>query len=244
MLQRLATMFNNRPDRVRDCEGFERPSVFESEFLRRAAYLWLFPPPGLHLMLGIFAKIYEALLQALDDEERAAHDEALRTLFIHKSCYFGGKFEGNSTRKILKNLEKAGLLPAESNIRGRQLYDLLSAFNDVVTSCFGLHRTENFEETIAEFRELYDKSGLSEPLKVHAVLCHVVKYLKTYEAAGVGLALPSEQALEYSHSPFWRLWKRRAAASDCPTYGKRLVGALADYNYDVVEVNTKTPVTE
>lgn len=251
MLERLATRFNNKPEHVKDCEGFERESILP-EFCRRCKLLKLFPPPGLHIMLGIFDKLYEALVKLFSEFAMEEHIAALLRLGVRKSVYFGGKFEGNATRTILSRLDDAMLRPnpemllnAERDAeKATQYFDLLVSFNRVVEDCFGLTRVASYGASIDDFAAKYKLSGLSQPLKVHAVLSHVKAYLEEFEEKDVGMARASEQAGEHCHGVWHRYWKRRACSEDSPSYAQRLVSALADYNYDVVDVNTTTPDAE
>lgn len=193
------------------CSGVEA-----KPFIDHPDFLWQFPPPALHLLLGILQKCYDAIIKRMQETERKAHELKLQLLGIKKSKYFGGCFEGNECRKILKNLDATGL---NANADCLPIYKVLEAFNEVVESCFGMTRTTDYKEKIRTFKEAWIEAkdqcpDMTITSKAHYVVDHVPAYLEKYEAEGVGLGLISEQAIEHSHHCFKGVWDLRYKRSE------------------------------
>eukprot|EP00733_Pompholyxophrys_punicea_P000585 Pompholyxophrys_punicea_v1_NODE_178_length_2994_cov_7.487581.p1 type:complete len:680 gc:universal NODE_178_length_2994_cov_7.487581:2498-459(-) len=181
-------------------------------------------PPGLHLLLGVFHKLYDAMKAKMRARQLQLHEAALKKHCIFRSEYFGGSFEGNQVRKILKLLDSLHMLPGPELSALREL-------NRVVVACFGMHREADYQKRIADFIDAYKRTKLSVTLKVHVLAKHVVDYLETRSEANMGLAFYSEQATESSHSKYKRAWKRFKTNVDNPLYGERLLNCVKDFNF-------------
>ena len=107
------------------------------------------PPPELHLLLGPTQHIVDELAKLWPDCEGW-----LRSINVTRTDYFGGAFEGNDCRKILKNVSS---LEARCPDEFQDFVDTLAAFGVVVRSCYGYSLSDTYKESIAKFTEAYLK---------------------------------------------------------------------------------------
>ena len=87
-------------------------------------------------------------------------------------------FKGNQSRKFLKSvpmLETLLMLEGPQEIRkGVPYIKVLSLFDKVVDTCFGMTLKPKYEEAILAFKEAYMELGVSITPKVFK---HIVAYL-------------------------------------------------------------------
>ena len=93
------------------------------------------PSPELHLLLGPTNLMIEELGKVWGE----CH-AWLQSLHVTKEEYFGGNYEGNECRKILK---KSNSLETRCPQEFQQFVKSLTTFNDVVASCFGKNLSNN-----------------------------------------------------------------------------------------------------
>lgn len=187
-------------------------------------------PPALHLRMGIVTKLYWEAAERMDEEEWAAHEEAMRKCGVRRSEYHGQSFEGDQAKKLLRNLAKLKLCP---NDACRPFYEALVAFIAVDKSCFGIMREDDYKVHISAFNTAYKKcvdAGGSATTKVHLVVKHVVEFLENFQCPKYGLGFFSEQALESSHSKFHKTWKNWNYEESTPGYDERVRQAVIDFN--------------
>ena len=110
----------------------------------------LFPPAELHLLMGSVSTLYGELLKISPDCEGWSQQ-----LHLKREEYHGGLFNGNDSRKLIKNVR---VLEEISPPQARGFVDTFQAFNRVVEACYGLDLTPNFKEKIAYFRKCYKKT--------------------------------------------------------------------------------------
>ena len=106
--------------------------------------------------------------------------------------------------------------------------EAFSAFNDVVSSCYGFDLATDYEEKIEIFRQSYMQLGVSITPKVHAVFYHIADFCNL---TGFGLGPWSEQCGESIHHDFNEVWGHfKVNDTDHPKYGKALLDAVCYYN--------------
>lgn len=148
---------------------------------------------------------------------------------MEKEILFGGSFNDNSSRNLLKNVDiLKGILPSFN----LEFYDVFHAFNNVVISHFGSEYDElNADKYILEFRRSYEKLCSTSTLrctpKVHAILFHVPQFCKN---SNRGLGIFNEQAFEAVHAEFKNTWIRFKRSVEHPTYGDKILRAVCVFN--------------
>ncbi len=149
------------------------------------------PPPELHLLLGTTQHLYDSLSKLWP-----GIDAWLASINITKSDYFGGCFEGNDARKILKNISS---LEERCSEDLRSYIETFRKFDDVVSSCYRHDLAENYKDNIAEFSSLFFNLMISVTPKIHAVMYHIEEFC---DYSGTGLGPYSEQTSESLHQEF------------------------------------------
>ena len=178
------------------------------------------PPPELHLMLGPVNHMYDELNKVWLKSE-----DWLKSCYVKKSDYHGGKFEGNECRKLLKNIDSLENLCPEIN---KNFVAAFSDFNDVVSSCYGSDLKSNYKRTIAKFRASFLKLNISVTPKVHAVFYHIEEFCAL---KGMGLGPFSEQTSESIHHEFTKLWENYLIKDlSHPLYAEHLLHAVQMFN--------------
>ncbi len=191
-------------------------------------------PPQLHLMMGVTSKIWDELLVRLEKDalaDKKVVEEWARLQNIAKKDYRGGVMEGNQCRKLLKkSLDLIPHLPQKYKLFGLALH----RFDDVVSSCFGMHVVGDFEKSISDFKAAYGALGLSVTPKIHATVVHVPEWIKRHEARTgqrVGLGYASEQASESVHRDFLNRWEQGYKVSESnDKYADQLLRCVVRYN--------------
>lgn len=155
----------------------------------------LFPPPELHLMLGVVTSIYMSL-------EKLFPDTAKRWLTSnHLEKNLGrAAFQGNQCKKLLDSID---YLRSICDIGAVKYVSALKSFNDVVLSCFGIELKPDFKDKINKFMLDFMDTGIRVTPKIHAVFYHVPDFCEKFQK---GLGFFSEQAVESAHFDFDLLW--------------------------------------
>ena len=110
--------------------------------------------------------------------------------------------------------------------------DTLSAFKDVVDSCFGYVLDPFYKQVLAKFRgsltKLADVFNVSFTNKLHVICVHLEEF---FDLVGNGLAMYSEQETENSHSDFDSLFDRyRVKDVESKMFGVQYLMAVMNYN--------------
>ena len=159
------------------------------------------PPPELHLLLRVVNKIFKELQAAVPSVASAWLDK----IGIVQPQLHGGEFTGNMCRRLLKHvacLQDIGRRSSQHVLINR-FATALSAFNDVVTHCFGQDLHPEFEASIHHFQETYLRTGMNATTAVHIVFVHLIQFCR-YKKCSLGHY--SEQASEAVHSDFSKMW--------------------------------------
>lgn len=188
-------------------------------------------PPQVHLAIGIVSKYHYALTggNLMSDDEKKAHEEALKSAGIMRSRYFPNTFEGRHAKKLLWNLPKLKLCPNDKCI---PIYKVLEAFAEVERSCFRVLREPDFIEKIREFRSACKACGESVSPKMHLLDDHVISFLLQFTDPPYGLGYFSEQALESAHHKFKQTWLNWNFNESTSGYEKALMAAVLDFNFE------------
>ena len=107
------------------------------------------PPPELHLLLGPTQHMIDELSKVWPGV-----NGWLATLNVKRTDYFGGAFEGNDIRKIVKCAASLAERCPEEFIK---YVHALVSFNEVVKSCYGETLHKNYEKDIQNFKAAYLK---------------------------------------------------------------------------------------
>lgn len=181
-----------------------------------------FPPPELHLMIGIVSKLFNELMKKWDGAEKW-----LSEIHVDQESYHGGSFTGNSAKKLLKNINKLEEIAEEEMEVCQSFVDAFKSFEKVVDACFGMDLTDGFQASIQEFHNAYKKLNIPVTPKVHVVLFHVQDFCEEF---GRGLGFYSEQASESVHQDFDSFWERFKVNKNNPQFGSHLLRAVSSYN--------------
>ena len=149
----------------------------------------------------------------------------MKTLHIKREEYHGGAYNGNDSRKLLKNVN---ILKQSCPSPFKGYVDAFNAFDEVVMSCYGTVLQQNYKQKIEEFQKKYLNLKVSVTPKLHAVFFHVAEFCNM---VGTGLGPWSEQTAESLHHDFNEIWKNfEVRKIEHPEYAKRLLDAVVMYN--------------
>jgi hypothetical protein len=95
------------------------------------------------------------------------------------------------------------------------------------TKCYSFNLEHDFEESIVDFTNSWEKLQLPSTSKYHIAKYHVSEFCNE---TGRGLGLHNEQASESVHCDFDEIWQRYKAPKSLHIYNDRLISALIDYN--------------
>ena len=215
-----------QPDRtkLKSYQNCEHRPVFEDS--DDTLILDKCPPPQLHILLGVFNQIFKFMADVWP-----AANEWPAKLCLEKEAQFGGTFNGNSCRKLLKNLH---LLKNLRPPRGAKHYlNILETLNKIVAGCFGSKLSESYKRDIKQFDSEYgllmDKSG--QPLKKTPKVQHLIIHVPQFcQKTGIGLGVFSEQVVESMHSKFDKVWKNFSVPLGHASYGQKLFRATMRLN--------------
>ena len=180
-----------------------------------------FPPPELHLMIGVVNTLFKELLKNWDNAQLW-----LELCHIEREFYHGGSFTGNSAKKLLKNISKLEEI-AEGVSMCYPFIDAFKCFNKVVDSCFGMKLDDDYENNIEAFRLAFQRLGIRITPKVHIVFFHVIEFCNKFIK---GLGYFSEQASESVHYDFNACWEKFKVHSTHRDFGSHLFNAVSRYN--------------
>ena len=187
---------------------------------RESLIIDIYPPPELHLMLGVVNHLYKAI-----EQEWAGVRHWAETCHVERQAYQGGSFDGNSCRKLLKNVDH---LQSMCPLQVLKFVKALRDFNQVVSACFGAELdVDCFAKYIHDFRESYLDLGIPVTPKAHRVFYHVEEYCRRNNSS---LGRSSEQSLEAVHSDFKSTWSKYKVSRDHPDYPSALLRAVREYN--------------
>ena len=74
-------------------------------------------------------------------------------MYIKREDYHGGSFNGNDSRKLLKNVSVLEEISEPSNLKVQAYVDVFNAFNEVVTVCYGKSLAPNYKEKNKKIQE-------------------------------------------------------------------------------------------
>ena len=195
------------------------PPMINNDENDQTPVIHLLPPPELHLMTGPVNTMFNGLDSIWDDSE-----VWLKSCNVKKTDYHGGQFTGNDCRKLLKNVAK---IPNPTGMV-KNYADAFTAFNDVVSSCYGDELQGDYVSMISSFATAYNRLGINITPKVHAVVFHVAEFCSF---TGRGLAPWSEQTGEALHHDFAKTWENFFVRDmENPVYADHLLRAVCSYN--------------
>lgn len=186
-----------------------------------AKIIELFPPPELHLMLGGVYKLYQEFV-AIDPENV---QKWLKK--CHVTPDHNGTFNGNQSRKLLKNWHLLkDLFPHHQS-----LVNCLGALNEVVDSCFGMELKENYVAAIERFDELLIENQIEITPKLHIIVDHLIEFFDTLpEDNKHGLAYFGEQASESIHHMWDAYFSNFKCNQNSDNYENCLLRAISKFN--------------
>ena len=117
-----------------------KPTIDEDEDTDIIDYLAL---PSLHLTLGPFNKLWDVLVEIAPEI-----NEVAKVLGTVRDDYFGGNFEGNETKKLLKNTD---MIRKVLNENLHIFVDFMESLQAVRKPCFGFTLDQNYKECISFF---------------------------------------------------------------------------------------------
>lgn len=179
-------------------------------------FLKVIPPPELHIMNGIFGKIYKELSRDFPQQAQNWID----VVDVKKN--FHNAFDGNATRLLLKNsLELERISP------GNKYTGLIEALNEIVEACFGSTLQENYQAKIDSFFALVDKICIPYNVKMHVLRYHVPQFIKL---TGKPLGPFSEQTSEAAHCAYNRHSENFSLRPSSKTYLSKLKRSVTTFN--------------
>ena len=190
---------------------------------------WI-PPMELHLLLGIFNRIYDHLDKTLETSGTSVRAKDWSDqLYITRRHYHGGQFIGNHCSKLL---DEVGILEKMLIDSGAYIaipyVDAFRKFKIVKDMCFGYNLCEGYEIAIQNFKTAYLNLGIPVSLKVHIVFEHVVQFCKKQN---LGPGLFSEHSLESTHYDFKPFWEKSYKVTlNHPNYGEKMLEAVHMHN--------------
>ena len=149
--------------------------------------------------------------------------------------YQGELFEGNACRKLLKNSDKLydEIFNGAKKLRIEAFVSSFKKMNEIVHNCFSITRKNNdvdIARSIEELKKAFDATEVSESLKIHIILNHLLQCLTTLEE-NEGFGLWSEQPGESIHKEFLLYWNRyKINSMDDPSYVFQLQKAVVEFS--------------
>ena len=184
-------------------------------------FLDVYPPPELHLMLGVVnTLIKHMLLDCPTDVEAWIQVCNVQRDLTHR----GPTFKGNSCNILLKKID---LLRSSCCIKCVKYVHTFKCFGSVVQDCFGERLKETYLKSISDFKDSYMALAIPVTPKVHAVFYHVSQFCKKVQSS---LGFYSEQAVESLHHDFAQIWSKYKVSKNNELYASRLLRAVSEYN--------------
>ena len=169
--------------------------------------LQLFPPPELHILLGITDKVIKTINSKWGGNGHLLCDW-LSTFEpkIHQKHF---AYNGNACRNILdlKLVDMKIALPDHL----KKYVTVLEKLKSVKDACFSHYLDPNFKEIIADFAQTWDSVMNEKYPKAHILAVHVPYFC---EKENRGLAIYSEQTSEAVHCGYTEVYKNYRAFQD------------------------------
>ena len=132
--------------------------------------------PSLHILLGVTTKLLSYIVACFGKEDadksrgKQFYNQFLKSINVTEKL--PGRLEGNQCEKVLDNtgtlLRMAKNLPSNIAVKVMPVVDVMDAFSDVKSSCFGERLNGDWSGNIDKFSTLYrDLDGISFPPKTH-----------------------------------------------------------------------------
>lgn len=178
----------------------------------------IIPPPELHLLIGPVCTMFNGLKKAWPKA-----DEWANLCNVEKEQYYGGVFNGNSCKKLLKNI---AILTDSLRCEKAEYCKAFQDFSDAVDACYAKVLNNDYETKIGEFANSY--KNMDYLLHSRFIPSFTTKdFCKRHH---LGLGIWSEQASESVHADFNITWERYAISRINEKYGEHLLSAVRDYS--------------
>ena len=82
-----------------------------------------------------------------------ACEQWIKRMYIKREDYHRGTFNGNDSRRLLKNVSVLEEISEPSNLKVQAYVDAFNAFNEVVTACYGKTLAPNYKEEMKKIQE-------------------------------------------------------------------------------------------
>ena len=173
------------------------------------AVRFVFALDELHLVTGVFQKIYKSCKEIFPCIDNWASQTDCKS-----QGYHGGVFTGGDVKKMLENTGILyNLAEEQTNFHCLRFVEAFRALNAVRKACFSTKLMPNWSSALADFKrvitaliENYHDIGMTCTLKIHAVIWHVREHcqdqilLNPEEPKGLGFC--STQTGESMHKAF------------------------------------------
>lgn len=189
--------------------------------------------PELHIMQGfVNHAFWHSLVNLVGREKALLWPEKLK---IISKNYQGELFEGNHCRKLLQEADKL-LDPRIYDVVGYlSLVPYVEAFkvmNQIVTDYFSnnlKNSKDSLEKKISQLKYHLRGIKITETLKIHVLVNHIVDSLDYLN--GYGFGVWSEQAGESVHREFLKYWERyKINMLSDSSYANRLLCAVVEFS--------------
>ena len=186
-------------------------------------------------MLGVVNSLCDSLNAQLETNgcSITANDWSA-LLGLDRSRHYGGQFNGNQCRTLLKNTQclKKLLQNAGAHSVGAPILDAFVRLNEVRNSCFRVKLNAKYKIHICRFANAFLALGKSVMPKFHAIFVHVAHFIEKFRHLGKGLGYWSEQASESVHCDFDSLWigSKYKRAMSHEQYTSQLLKCAVVYN--------------
>ena len=110
-----------------------------------------FPPPELHLLMGVVNHVIDALLE-VEGEEKVM--DWCHSHNIIRRGYNGGTIDGNNCREILRNAESLAAAMSKTKTSGL-IVAVLHSFEPIVSGMFSHSLTPDYRNLISNFEKQF-----------------------------------------------------------------------------------------
>ena len=153
------------------------PPMLSDDVYSNTPVISIIPPRELHLLIGPVNKLFDEMEEVWPEAE-----VRLKRCNVKREDYHGGSFNGNSSRKLLKNVDRLEALNPPQNVQ--KFITTFKSFNAVVAACYGSELDADYLQKIQIFAADYHCLGVSVTPKIHAVIYHISEFC---ELTGRGL---------------------------------------------------------
>ena len=195
--------------------------------------------PELHVLIGIVSKLVREMENSIfpTQEEGQKFMESWMSspsVNVRKTVYHGqANFVGNMAKLLLKKLDSLRMAVNKQDeqvvIKAEPFIQTLEKLEAVRQACFGQLVEAGYSEKISIFSSSYRSLGISIPLKVHVLECHLEEFLEL-KGGVYGAGFWSEQAPESAHREFEKEWENNRVIETHPDYLKKLVTQVVRFN--------------